>query len=75
LLISAAVDSTLAVILKLVFERTSKGTRITGSFLSSTVKVICTLLPPLFTTCTLFSLKVGATESATVSLTLPLNVT
>jgi hypothetical protein len=65
----------LAVILKLVFERTSRGTRITGSFLSSTAKVICTVLPPLFTTCTLFSLNVGATESVTVSLTLPVNVT
>jgi len=72
---STIAGSRLAEILKLVFERTSKGTRITGSFVSSIGKVNRTVLPPLLITCTLLALEVGATESTTVSLTVALNVT
>jgi hypothetical protein len=61
--------------LKLVFDRTSKGTRTTGSVASSIGKVTRTVFPPLLTTCPLLAPAAGATESTMVSLTVPLNVT
>jgi len=61
----------MAEILKLLFERNSKGKRMTGS---SPDKVIRTVLTPTFVISTPLALKVGATESATVALTLPVNV-
>jgi hypothetical protein len=62
--------------LKLLFERTSKGTRITGACESSLDKVIRRVLPVLTTfTAAEPELKSGSTDSATVSLTLPFKIT
>jgi len=67
---SWVVDSTVAEILKSLFERTIKGTRTTGE--SPLDKLIRTVLP-VCTTCN--AVESGAIESATVLLTLPVNVT
>jgi hypothetical protein len=66
----------LAEILNLLFERTSKGTRITEAVESSLDSVIRRVLPVLTTsTAAVPGFKSGPTDSATVSLTLPFKVT
>jgi len=72
-----AAGSTLARSLKLLFERTSKGTRITTApFAPLDDKVIRTVFPLLITSASTSPLeKFGRTESATVSLTVACNVT
>jgi len=68
-------DSKLAEILKLLFERTSNGTRRIGAPTSLPDNVRCTVLGPLLTTSTFFSVKAGGTERVTVSLTVVVSVT
>jgi hypothetical protein len=58
--------------LKLLFERTIKGTRKTPESASAPDRVIRTVLPLLKA---FMAVEPGATERATVSLTLPLSVT
>jgi hypothetical protein len=67
---TGVVDSKLAEILKPLFERTSKGTRITGEPVLD--NVIRTVLPVLTTSA---SIEFSGTERATVSLTWPVSVT
>ena len=70
----AVVDSNVPEILKLLFERTTKGTRMTGDPAPLPENVI-RKVPPLLTTFTLLSAKPGPTERATTSLTVPDSVT
>jgi hypothetical protein len=68
---SAVVDSTIPEMLKLQFERTSKGTRTTGD--TGPDNVTRTVLPPMLMT--LASIGFGRTERLTVSLTVAVSVT
>ncbi|HEU4769381.1 MAG TPA: hypothetical protein VFS77_18580 [Pyrinomonadaceae bacterium] len=71
----AVAGSTLAEILKSVFERTSKGTRITPSSPPALDNVNRTALPLWTTLLLMFSrLELGEIERATVSLTVAVNV-